>query len=234
MWFVPAFRDTVPDHEVVPVVGVQVALSVLNSIVAMATLSEAVPTTVTFGDTRTVSFGGDRMVTSGGIWSPLRTATERVVVATSPWESRICKVTGYVPAVEKACWAVSERDHEVSHRPSPSQSQRASRVAFGSESEEEAASKRTELFATGAGGEYVKRAVGPEPATVTMIDVVWERAPFVPVTVTVYDPGMVPLIVHVDVWVPLMLDGRQEVVTPAGEEAAASDTVPVKPPVDCR
>jgi hypothetical protein len=216
------------------VVGVQVALSVLNSIVAMATLSEAVPTTVTSADRRTVSFGGDRMVTCGGIWSTLRTATERVVVATSPWESRICKVTGYDPAVEKTCWAVSKRDHGVSHRPSPSQSQRASRVAFGSESEEEDASKRTELFATGAGGEYVKRAVGPGPVTVTMIDVACDKVPLVPVTVTVYDPGVVPLIVHVEVWVPLILDGRQEVVTPAGEEASASDTVPVKPPVDCR
>src|SRR2546426_423538 len=51
---------------------------------------------------------------------------------------------------------------------------------------------------------------------------------------SVYDPGVVPLIVHVDVWAPAMLDGRHDVVSPAGDEAALSETVPAKPPVDCR
>ena len=88
------------------------------------------------------------------------------------------------------------------------------------------------MSATGAGGEYVNRAVGPEPVTVTLIEVVWERAALVPVTTTEYDPGVVPVIGQVDVWVPLMLDGTQDVEIPAGEEAAASATTPVKPPMD--
>jgi hypothetical protein len=31
-----------------------------------------------------------------------------------------------------------------------------------------------------------------------------------------------------------MLVGRQEVVSPAGDEATVSETVPAKPPVDCK
>jgi len=53
----------------------------------------------------------------------------------------------------------------------------------------------------------------------------------VPVTVTVYDPTVDPLRVHVDVSVPLIFDGTHEVVIPVGEEAAARSTVPLKPPV---
>jgi len=52
------------------------------------------------------------------------------------------------------------------------------------------------------------------------------------VTVTVYDPTVDPLRVHVDVWVPLILEGTHEVVIPAGEEAAVKATVPLKPPVE--
>ena len=86
----------------------------------------------------------------------------------------------------------------------------------------------------GTGGEYVNRAVGPEPVTATPIDVECERVPLVPVTTAVYDPGVVPLIVHVEVWVPAMLDGRQEAVSPAGDEATVRETVPANPPVDRR
>src|SRR5438093_143409 len=57
-------------------------------------------------------------------------------------ESWICKVTAYVPTVPNACCAVSVDDNDVSHTPSPSQSQRACNVAVGSESEEEDASDR--------------------------------------------------------------------------------------------
>jgi len=86
----------------------------------------------------------------------------------------------------------------------------------------------------GTGGEYVNRAVGPEPVTATPIDVECERVPLVPVTTAVYDPGVVPLIVHVDVWLPAMLVGAQEAVSPAGDVATVSETVPANPPVDRR
>src|SRR3989442_8311092 len=52
--------------------------------------------------------------------------------------------------------------------------------------------------------------------TETEIDVVWTRDPFVPVAATVYDPGVELLSVHVDVWLPLMLDGMQDAATPEG------------------
>src|SRR2546422_436041 len=70
--------------------------------------------------------------------------------------------------------------------------------------------------------------------TVTEIDVVWTSDSFVPVTVTVYDPGVDPPRVHVDVWVPLMPEGTHVTLIPAGEEVAVRSTVPVKPPVECR
>jgi len=40
--------------------------------------------------------------------------------------------------------------------------------------------------------------------------------------------------VHVEVWLPLTVEGEQEPVTPAGAEAVVSATLPVKPPVDKR
>src|SRR5438309_10147752 len=64
-------------------------------------------------------------------------------------ESWICKVTAYVPTVPNACCAVSVDDNDVSHTPSPSQSQRACNVAVGSESEEEDASKVIESLTLG-------------------------------------------------------------------------------------
>ena len=51
----PSFRSTLPDHEVVPEVGVQVVLSVLSCIVETATLSHATPVTVTFAEAITVA-----------------------------------------------------------------------------------------------------------------------------------------------------------------------------------
>jgi hypothetical protein len=67
--------------------------------------------------------------------------------------------------------------------------------------------------------------------TETLIVAVRVRDPLVPVIVTVYVPAVEPVIVHVEVCVPLMVDGEQEGVTPEGEELPASATVPVKPPV---
>src|SRR2546425_11407522 len=113
----------VPDHDVVPVVGVHVALSVLNS--TIATLSEAVPATVRSSDPTIAPFDGERIVTCGAILSALRTVTERPVVSASPCEARISNVTAYVPAVEKTWGAISERGHTGSHRPSLSESHRA-------------------------------------------------------------------------------------------------------------
>jgi len=100
---------------------------------------------------------------------------------------------------------------------------------LGSASEEDDASKRTEWFATGAEGANVNRAVGPAPVTPTRIEVAWDNVPLVPVTTTVYDPGAVAFSMQVDTCVPLMLDGKHEAVTPAGEEAGVSATVPVNP-----
>src|SRR2546430_17277496 len=70
--------------------------------------------------------------------------------------------------------------------------------------------------------------------TVTPIDVVWTSDSFVPVTVTVYDPGVDPPRVHVDVWVPLMPEGTHVTLIPAGEEVAGRPTGPGKPPGEGR
>src|SRR2546427_1181328 len=130
---------------------------------------------------------------------------------------------------------VRVEDSGASQTPSPSQSQRAWSVALGSGSVDEDASNATELFTLGYGGAKVNRAVGgPGAATVTVIDAVCDSVPFVPVTMTVYEPGVDPLIVHVDVWVPLMLTGTHEVVNPAGVDPAVRETTPLKPPVDWR
>jgi len=67
--------------------------------------------------------------------------------------------------------------------------------------------------------------------TSTPIEVVWTTDPFVPVAVTMYVPGVELASVHVDVWLPLIFEGAQEVVTPAGTDTAVSATVPLKPPV---
>ena len=80
----------------------------------------------------------------------------------------------------------------------------------------------------------MNRAVGPVAATVTAMDAVRESVPFVPVMTTLYEPRAAPLIVQADVWVPLMLAGAQEVVTPPGVDAAVRATAPLKPPVDWR
>src|SRR5206468_6691341 len=71
-------------------------------------------------------------------------------------------------------------------------------------------------------------------AIVTAMDAVRESVRFVPVTTTLYEPRAAPLVVQADVWVPLMLAGAQEVVTPAGVDAAVRATAPLKPPVDWR
>src|SRR5256712_9673465 len=127
---------------------------------------------------------------------------------------------------------VRVEDKGVAQTPSPAESQRAWSVALGSGSVDEDASNATELFTLGYGGAKVNWAVGgPGAATVTVMDAVWESVPFVPVTMTVYEPGVDPLIVLADVWVPLMLAGTHEVVNPAGD-AARRETAPLKPPVD--
>src|SRR3989442_1038985 len=78
---------------------------------------------------------------------------------------------------------------------------------------------------------------GPPPGggldvTAAAIEVVWTSEPLVPATVTAYDPAVVPVNVHEDAWLPLMDDGAQEPVTPAGADARLSATLPVKPPVE--
>src|SRR5947209_4654079 len=79
---------------------------------------------------------------------------------------------------------------------------------------------------------------GPPPGgggfdvTAAEIDVVCTSEPLVPVTVSVYDPVVVPVTVQVDDWLPLSDDGEQEPVTPAGADVTVSATLPVKPPVE--
>src|SRR5947209_522420 len=152
----------------------------------------------------------------------------------NPCESRTSNLTKYAPAVVKTCSMVRVEDHGVSQTPSPSQSHRACKVALGSPSVVEEASKATELFTLGDGGANVNRAVSPVAATVTAIDAVCDSVPSVPVTTTVYEPKAVPLSVQADVCVPLMVEGLHDAATPEGGEAAVSSTVPVKPPVACR
>src|SRR5438132_1144969 len=127
---------------------------------------------------------------------------------------------------------VRVEDSGVSQTPSPSQSQRAWSVALGSGSVDEDASNATELFTLGYGGAKVNRAVGgPGATTATVIEVVRTRDPFVPVTVTAYDPAVELASVHIDLRLPLIFKGVHEVVTPAGADAAVSATVPLKLPV---
>src|SRR2546426_6551680 len=132
------------------------------------------------------------------------------------------------------CSIVRLDDNGVSQAPSPSQSQRACRVALGSGSVDEEASKKTELSTRGNGGAKANRAVGPDVAIVTAIDAVWDSVPFVPVMTTVYEPMAEPLNVQADVWVPLMLAGTHEIVTPAGAEAGVRSTAPLEAPSDRR
>ena len=51
-------------------------------------------------------------------------------------------------------------------------------------------------------------------------------------TVTVYVPDVELARLQVDVWLPLMVEGAHDAVTPDGAEAAVSATAPVKPPVE--
>jgi len=37
----------------------------------------------------------------------------------------------------------------------------------------------------------------------------------------------------VDVWLPVMLERVQEILSPSGEDAVVRSTIPTKPPVDC-
>src|SRR2546428_8171309 len=108
---------------------------------------------------------------------------------------------------------VRVEDSGVSQTPSPSRSQRAWSVALGSGSVDEDASNATELFTLGYGGAKGNRAVGgPGATTGAVIDAVCESVPFVPLTMTGDEPGVDPLIVHVDVWGPLMLTGTPQVI----------------------
>ena len=50
-----------------------------------------------------------------------------------------------------------------------------------------------------AGFAVIEKSGGTGEVTVTPIEVVWRREPLVPVTVTLYDPGVVPVNVQVDV-----------------------------------
>src|SRR2546428_10640100 len=79
----------------------------------------------------------------------------------SPFESWISNFTVYVPDAMNACCAVRVVETEVSHVPSDSQSQRACKVALGSESVEVDASNVIVSFTDGTVGEYGNRAVGP-------------------------------------------------------------------------
>jgi hypothetical protein len=49
---------------------------------------------------------------------------------------------------------------------------------------------------------------------------------------TVYDPAVVLVRVHIELWLPLRVDGEHDEVSPAGEDDVVSATAPVNPPVD--
>jgi hypothetical protein len=66
-------------------------------------------------------------------------------------------------------------------------------------SDEVDASKVTVSLTLGTVGEWVNRATGPGAATVAEIVAVWVKVPLVPVTVTVKEPPVEPLNVHVEV-----------------------------------
>src|SRR2546427_13128455 len=86
------------------------------------------------------------------------------------------------------CSMVRVEDHGVSQTPSPSQSQRACRVALGSGSGDQEASKKTELSTRGNGGVKENRAVGLDVAIGRAIEAGWDSVPFVPGMTTVYVP----------------------------------------------
>src|SRR5439155_14778111 len=96
------------------------------------------------------------------------------------------------------------------------QSQRAWRVALGSESVDEVASNVIVSFTEGTVGEYTKWAVGPGPVIVTATGAVWTSAPLVPAIVTAYDPALVPGRGHVEAGVPRRRAGTNEAVAPTG------------------
>src|SRR2546428_2421631 len=134
----------------------------------------------------------------------------------NPCESRTSNLTKYAPAVVKMCSMVRVEDHGVSQTPSPSQSQRACRVALGSGSVDEEASKKTELSTRGNGGGKVNRAVGPDVAIVTAIDAGWGSVPFVPVMTTVVEPMAEPPNVQGDGRGAVVLPGPNASAHPAG------------------
>src|SRR2546426_12290645 len=102
------------------------------------------------------------------------------------------------------CSIVRLDDNGVSQAPSPSQSQRACRVALGSGSVDEEASKKTELSTRGNGGGKANRAVGPDVAIVAAIDAVGDSGPVVPGMTTVDEPLAEPPKVQADGWVALV------------------------------
>src|SRR5213594_2180107 len=128
-----------------------------------------------------------------------KTVITRLSVSENPWESWISNFTVKLPDAANACCAVSEEERVVSQVPSDSQSQRACKVALGSESVDEDASRVIVSFTDGRVGEYTNRAIGPGAVTVTATEAVWTRAPLVPVMVTAYEPVLLPVKVHVEV-----------------------------------
>jgi len=79
-------------------------------------------------------------------------------------------------------------------------------------------------------------AVKEKSGTNTRTSIVVERTsdPLVPEIVTTYVPALFAVSVHVEVSLPVRLDGTHEVVTPVGTETAVKLTVLAKPPVDER
>src|SRR5947208_12619974 len=122
-----------------------------------------------------------------------KTETTRLSVSENPWESWISNFTVYVPAAVNACCASIDAESDVSHVPSDSQSQRVCKVALGSESVVDDASKVIMSFTDGTVGEYTNRAVGPAAVIVTATGAVWNKAPLVPVIVTAEEPAFVPV-----------------------------------------
>src|SRR5437879_4678457 len=72
------------------------------------------------------------------------------------------------------------------------------------------------------------------PITWTWIVAWLTRVPAVPETVTSKEPATEEVIAHAEVSPPLITEGEQTAVTPAGLEVASRVTAPWKPFCDCR
>src|SRR5207302_1465581 len=204
-------------------------LSVLSSTVWTPTLSEAFPVTVTFAYGRTVEFEGKMIAICGGIVSDFgspgstftRIGTDRVsdplVPITSTWNG-----PGVLPLRTQI--AVPEPGMLVGEQTAVTPA--GSEVAVRLTALEKPPVARREIVAVAESFTTNETlfgfAVKEKSGTNTRTSIVVERTsdPLVPEIVTTYVPALFAVSVHVEVSLPVRLDGTHEVVTPVGTETA--------------